>query len=43
MVLVILAAVQFISDKLRDPEIAYKLDSGEDLNKIQVWTIRALF
>ncbi|XP_022872922.1 uncharacterized protein At3g06530 isoform X3 [Olea europaea var. sylvestris] len=41
MVLVILAAVQFISDKLRDPEIAYKLDSGEDLNKIQV-TVGAL-
>ncbi|CAI9771819.1 unnamed protein product [Fraxinus pennsylvanica] len=41
MVLEILAAMQFISDKLRDPEIAYKLDSGEDLNNIQV-TVGAL-
>ncbi|KAL3837868.1 hypothetical protein ACJIZ3_022459 [Penstemon smallii] len=28
-------AMQFVSDKLRDPEIAHKLDSGEDLNYLQ--------
>ncbi|KAL2550103.1 Uncharacterized protein Fot_11633 [Forsythia ovata] len=41
MVLEILVAVQFITEKLRDPEIAYKLDSGEDLNNIQA-TVGAL-
>ncbi|KAK4480629.1 hypothetical protein RD792_013707 [Penstemon davidsonii] len=28
-------AMQLVSDKLRDPEIAHKLDSGEDLNYLQ--------
>ncbi|KAK1419459.1 hypothetical protein QVD17_28628 [Tagetes erecta] len=30
-----LVAMQFISDKLQDPEIAFKLKTGEDLNSIQ--------
>ncbi|XP_024990164.1 uncharacterized protein At3g06530 isoform X2 [Cynara cardunculus var. scolymus] len=31
----LLVAMQFISDKLQDPEIAFKLKSGEDVNSIQ--------
>lgn len=31
----LLVAMQFISDKLQDPEIAFKLKSGEDANSIQ--------
>lgn len=32
----LLAATQFILHKLQDPEIAFKLESGEDSDKIQV-------
>ncbi|KAG8390231.1 hypothetical protein BUALT_Bualt01G0062300 [Buddleja alternifolia] len=28
-------AMQFVADKLRDPEISYKIDSGKDINNIQ--------
>lgn len=31
-----LVAMHFISNKLQDPEIAFKLDSGEDSDNIQV-------
>ncbi|KAF5959772.1 hypothetical protein HYC85_000981 [Camellia sinensis] len=31
----LLVAMQFISDKLQDPEIAFKLDSGEESDNIQ--------
>ena len=34
----LLVAMQFISDKLQDPELAFKLKSGEDVNNIQVGT-----
>ncbi|KAL0452592.1 UNVERIFIED_CONTAM: hypothetical protein Slati_1237300 [Sesamum latifolium] len=31
----ILVAMQFVANKLRDPEISYKLETGEDLSNIQ--------
>ena len=37
LVLQLLVAMQFISDKLQDPEIAFKLKSGEDVSSFQVW------
>lgn len=33
----LLVAMQFISDKLQDPEIAFKLDSGDNPDDIQVY------
>nr|GEW70692.1 hypothetical protein [Tanacetum cinerariifolium] len=35
LVLQLLVAMQFISDKLQDPEIAFKLKSGEDVSSFQ--------
>ncbi|XP_076945325.1 uncharacterized protein At3g06530-like [Bidens hawaiensis] len=35
LVVQLLVAMQFISDKLQDPEIAFKLKSGGDINSIQ--------
>ena len=32
----LVVAMQFVSDKLDDPEIVFKLDSGEELDNIQV-------
>lgn len=32
----IIIAMQFIADKLHDPEISYKLEMDEDSNRIQV-------
>ena len=36
LVLQLLVAMQFISEKLQDPEIAFKLKSGEDVSSFQV-------
>ncbi|XP_075484364.1 uncharacterized protein At3g06530 isoform X1 [Primulina tabacum] len=30
-----LVAIQFVAEKLRDPEMSYRLDTGEDVDKIQ--------
>lgn len=36
LVVQLLVAMQFINEKLQNPEIAFKLKSGEDVNSIQV-------